>query len=306
MRDRLPPLPHRAATLAACSVIAVLALAGCGSDEDPAAPRGTDRPAESTPAPPRSYSHYVALGDSYTAAPGVPVQAPGPCAQSSSNYPKKLAAALGITVDDRSCSSADLGDLVAPQGPGVEPQLSAVTPETDLVTMRIGANPTAYGALVFGCAAHRAADPQGAPCRAAMRTGSGADRIISAIVAQRGQLTTAVEQIQATAPDARLILVGYPAVFPSSGSCPERLPLAAGDVAYADTVLRAVNDELKEVAEATGAEYLDTYERTAGHDMCSTDPWIQGRENAPGVALFYHPRLEEQQAVTDLLLDRLL
>lgn len=305
MNDRIRALQRAGvAGLVAAAAAAVLALGGCGSDEGSQRSEDAEGSTESASAPGRPYRHYVALGDSYTAAPGVPVQAPGPCAQSSSNYPKLLAAALGTAVDDRSCSGADLADLVGSQGPGVDPQLAAITPDTDLVTMRIGANPVAYGALVFGCAAHRAADPQGAPCRTAMQT-SGSDQIISAITAQRGQLAAAVEQIQTKAPDARVILVGYPAVFPTSGSCPDRLPLAEGDVAYADTILRELNNELERVADATGAQYLDTYERTAGHDMCADDPWIQGKDTAPGVALFYHPRREEQEAVADLLLDLL-
>jgi hypothetical protein len=51
---------------------------------------------------------YVALGDSYTAAPLVlPIapNAPGDCLQSAVNYPHLTASALGLSLRDRSCST---------------------------------------------------------------------------------------------------------------------------------------------------------------------------------------------------------
>ena len=64
--------------------------------------------------PPQS---YVALGDSYTAGPVIPVQQPDPygCLRSDHNYPHLVAAALGVgDFKDPSCSGADTGDMTAP------------------------------------------------------------------------------------------------------------------------------------------------------------------------------------------------
>src|SRR5262249_62178679 len=61
---------------------------------------------------------YVALGDSYTAGPVIPVQQndPAGCLRSDHNYPHLVASALGVgDFKDASCSGADTGDRTAPQ-----------------------------------------------------------------------------------------------------------------------------------------------------------------------------------------------
>jgi len=61
---------------------------------------------------------YVALGDSYTAAPLVPNQVGRPvgCARSDQNYPSLVAAAMGPSAfRDVSCSSATTEHMTAPQ-----------------------------------------------------------------------------------------------------------------------------------------------------------------------------------------------
>jgi hypothetical protein len=66
--------------------------------------------------PPQS---YVALGDSYTAGPPIPVQETTPlgCLRSDHNYPYLVAAALGVVeFRDPSCSGAETEDMTQPQG----------------------------------------------------------------------------------------------------------------------------------------------------------------------------------------------
>jgi hypothetical protein len=137
-----------------------------------------------------------------------------------------------------------------------------------------------------------------------MRTASG-DLNITALATERKELTATVAEIHRRSPDARLVLIGYPQIFPTSGSCPERLPVATADLPYADEVLQALNRMIEEVAEADGADYVDVYAATEGHNICAADPWIQGKDTEVGVALFYHPRAAEQKAVADLLMNLL-
>src|SRR6266508_6629205 len=66
--------------------------------------------------PPQS---YVALGDSYTAGPVIPVQQndPAGCLRSDHNYPHLVASALGISdFKDARCSGAETSDMTASQG----------------------------------------------------------------------------------------------------------------------------------------------------------------------------------------------
>lgn len=284
---------RRYAALTALLVVA----SGCGP-EAPSADRSvkTERPT--------TYHHYVAMGDSYSAAPGVPPAPPDPCMRSRANYPSQVALRLDTRLEDRTCSAATIGHLSTSQGAGVGPQLDGLKPSTDLVTLSIGANPTLTSGWFWGCGSVAASNPQGSPCKDAMQTASG-DLNIVAIAAEKKELTATIAEIHRRSPDARLVLVGYPQIFPTSGSCPERLPVAAADLPYADQVLRALNKMIEEVAKADGADYLDVYSATEGHNICAEDPWIQGKDTEEGVALFYHPRAAEQKAVADLLIDLL-
>ncbi|MFE9324834.1 hypothetical protein ACIHDR_18345 [Nocardia sp. NPDC052278] len=86
---------------------------------------------------------YVALGDSGAATTGVQkfdTGAPLQCARSTANTPKLVAADLSLKLDDRTCSSAKIPDLIASQGPGITAQFDALGPKTQLVTLHIGAN----------------------------------------------------------------------------------------------------------------------------------------------------------------------
>src|SRR5690349_19526946 len=64
------------------------------------------------------FDHYVALGDSYTAGPLIPLQRLDPvgCLRSTSNYPAQLAVRLLVrSFTDVSCSGADTSNMTAPQ-----------------------------------------------------------------------------------------------------------------------------------------------------------------------------------------------
>lgn len=282
---------------------AVLVLSACGGSEKPAP--------SATAVDTRFYDQYVALGDSYTAAPLVGSSGlDDPCLRSGVNYPHLLARYLGATLFDRSCTGADISNLVGRQllldKSKAPPQLEAVTAQTDLVTVGIGGNPAAAQAWSQTCPALRESDPEGSPCREHfLEEGEGTDLIAKVLRTERRQLVATLKAILKRAPQARVLVIGYPTIFPDKGQCPRRLALAKGDVGYARETLDRLNHNLEQAAEKAGVEYVDVYAATRGHDICSDEPWIQGRRNDAGVALAYHPRAEEQQAVADLLLRKL-
>ena len=130
----------------AVALAALLPLTGCdvasGSGSSDESTSATSAPASAN----ADLETYVALGDSFTAAPLVPdTDLAEGCFRSSSNYPALLAEELDLELTDVSCSGADTGDVTGGQavagGRGtVPPQLRAVQPDTDLVTVGIGGN----------------------------------------------------------------------------------------------------------------------------------------------------------------------
>ena len=42
-------------------------------------------------------------------------------------------------------------------------------------------------------------------------------------------------------------------------------------------------------ASATGSTYIDVWKASRGHDICSSDPWVNGSVTNRHKALAYHP-----------------
>ena len=76
------------------------------------------------------------------------------CFRSSNNYPSIVAKRLGAVLDDRSCGGARTADFRRSQFPDVPPQLDAVKPGVDLVTLGVGGNDeSVFSRLVNSCPA---------------------------------------------------------------------------------------------------------------------------------------------------------
>ena len=276
-------------------VAIVLAGAGCAPFAD--RPSSSDSPARA------DKLRYVALGDSYTSAPLVPVteMAKG-CYRSTANYPALVADRLGARLEDRSCGGARTTDFRHNQYPEVPPQLTAVKPGVELVTVSIGGNDErVFSELVVRCTRLRAKNPEGAPCQQHMRS-TGSDVLLSALRTTRNRVTEVVREVRQRAPKAKLLVVGYPQIISADSRCAQ-LPLAAGDYAYGEKVNLAMTEVLRSAAKATGSTYVDVWAASQGHDICSDDPWINGAATDQKRAAAYHPFAAEQVAVANLVVD---
>ena len=284
--------------LLAAAALAVL-LSGCSAAEE------TGSTGAPTPPTPPAYDAYVALGDSYTAAPLVPPTDTSTfCLRSEVNYPALVAEAMpGSTLTDVSCSGATTADTVARQtgqGGSVPPQFDALEPGTDLVTVGLGGNDERLFAGILGsCIQLAPNDPTGSPCADAAADGPDLDTTLARI---RANLVDVVAGVRHRSPQARVVLVGYPQLVPESGSC-EDLPLATGDYPFARTVNEGLADAVREAAAEADAGFVDLWEPSTGHDICADEPWINGRVTSAETALAYHPLAVEQEAVAELVLD---
>ena len=273
----------------------VLAATGCAASADD---RSSSKDASSS-----EKLQYVALGDSYTSAPLVPVtdMAKG-CYRSRSNYPALVARELGVRLEDRSCGGASTTDFRRHQYPEVPPQLTAVKPGVELITVSIGGNDErVFSELIVRCTRLRAKNPEGAPCRKYMRS-NGSDLLLSALRTTRTRVTEAIREVRQRAPKAKVLVVGYPQIISADSRCAQ-LPLAAGDYAYGEKVNLAMTEALRSAAKATGSTYVDLWAASQGHDICSDDPWINGAVTDQKRAAAYHPFAAEQVAVADLVVD---
>jgi lysophospholipase L1-like esterase len=280
-----------------------LAVSGCTAG--PAAVPPVPSPASSAPA----FTRYVALGDSFTAGPFVPTtDLAGGCLRSDHDYPALVARQLHVpSFTDVSCSAARTADLSSAQhtfgDTRVPPQLDALTTDTDLVTLGIGGNDFGlFGTVVQTCTRLRPSDPAGAPCTELLAGRRPSVRTLTHRIS--GRVTGAVRQIRARAPHATVVVVGYLRLVPGHGSCAQ-LPLAVGDYAVGRRVSRLLDAALERAARRTGALFADAYAASAGHDICSADPWVNGRHTDRARAAAYHPFAAGMRAVARLVLTEL-
>jgi lysophospholipase L1-like esterase len=267
--------------LAAC-VLAALAFLLLGT------------PASSAAAPTR----YVALGDSYSAASGVlppdPAAPPG-CMRSIQNYPHVIAGATGAQLTDVTCGAAETKDFYESQQPGVAPQLDAVQPDTQLVTMTIGGNDSGVfiSSIVECGAAGLSTAGQGSPCKD--RYGSSFEDTVRSTT--HPSLVKALQSVRAKAPRAKVAILGYPWIMPTSVGCFDRMPVAQGDVPYLRGIQATLNDAVRRAAAATGATYVDMNAVSEGHDACQPigTRWIEPVLQGTNPVVVHPNALGEQQ-----------
>jgi hypothetical protein len=342
----MKPLRALAPALVALGALAT-SYAGAPSAAAAPAPHaapagGTSTAAKATRGLPR-VKEYVSLGDSWSAdvvlanQDGVPdsTYAPVDCAQSHRNYPKLVAAQLGVaTLRDATCGSATTGDFTAPQdlpaGGQNPPQFDRLTRKTDLVTVGIGGNDAGIAGAGMDCLnALPVANPlpagtvpplpdnpvpvigSEAPlggCKAKYTAG-GHDQLSERIRQSQPKLVAAFRAIHRISPHARILAVDYLSLVPDHG-CYPTVPATDEDMAYIHDKFIELNAMVKRAAKRGGAEFVNTYTPTLGHDFCQL-PTVRYGEiygpsvNDPAVGVPAHPNAAGARAQAAVVLDYL-
>ncbi|MFI6433365.1 SGNH/GDSL hydrolase family protein [Rhodococcus oryzae] len=255
----------------------------------------------STPADPQPALEYVNLGDSFSAGSGISPIAPGQepkCWQSEQNFSHIVAARLGYQLTDVSCGGADTNALYRAQHEGMRPQLESLSPTTDLVTLMIGGNNNkTFSGSMATCVEAKVKHP-GAfdPCRAQYGT-----TLIDPIANQTyPALVTALHDIHAKAPNARVVIAGYPWVLPASGGCFPQMPVAEGDVHYLREMQAMLNDAVERAAAETDSTFVDMSQVSEGRDACKpvgqrlVEPLIGSTHPIP-----VHPNADGERVLAD-------
>jgi lysophospholipase L1-like esterase len=239
---------------------------------------------------------YVALGDSYTSGPLIPVQAghPAGCLRSTHNYPALTARALGAaSFTDASCQGAATPDMThsqpVPLGTN-PPQLDSLKTSTTTVTLQIGGNDINFINIVINCTTLSLTNPFGSPCKKHYTSG-GTDQLAKAISQTAPKVAAVLKAIHRRSPHARVFVVGYPVILPNSGNgCWPLVPIAHGDVPYLRGVEQDLNKMLASQATANQATFVDTYTDSIGHDACQSSgkQWVEGLVPTAPAAPF-HP-----------------
>jgi hypothetical protein len=179
-------------------------------------------------------------------------------------------------VRDVSCSGARTDDLFAPQavfGGRNPPQLDALDAGVSTVTLQIGGNDIGFTEIIKNCAAASPYGPTqvGPNCKSYYDPGGtpANDQLQQRIDAAAGSVDTVLTRIQQNAPNAKIIVVGYPAILPLTGTgCWPQMPLTLTDVPYLRATEEHLNSMLANEASLHGATYVDTYGPSADKNAC--------------------------------------
>ena len=131
----------------------------------------------------------------------------------------------------------------------------------------------------------------------------GHDEISDRIQATAPLVADVIQGIHARSPKARVLFVNYAAILPDSGpGCWPQMPITDGDVPYVRAKQKELNAMVAAQAAANGAELVDWYTASIGHDACQlpvvrwVEPVVPVNAAAP-----VHPNLGGMLGASDLL-----
>jgi lysophospholipase L1-like esterase len=263
---------------------------------------------------------YIALGDSFSSGEGVPPFRPGTdqllpvhdtCDRSFRAYPALIAGRRSSpgTWGFWACSGAIVADMTHTnhENPGEIAQLDRIAapgrtdPRVQLVTVTIGGNDAQFASTTTACVLARIV-PGLAPCQGDWRA-----RDQDAIARLRTTLPTLYRAIHSRAPNARILVLGYPDPFPAVAQqfskcrlwfLPEDLRFLHDEDGRLNATIRA--------ATLSAANTKVTYVAPtgfAGHDACSPSPWFNGLNVIPTqVGFSFHPNVLGQRRLAKIVL----
>ncbi|MER6325297.1 SGNH/GDSL hydrolase family protein [Streptomyces coelicoflavus] len=203
-----------------------------------------------------SATQYVAMGDSFSAGVGAPGSELD-CGRSPQGFPTLWAQAHGITAfADVTCGGAVTDDVLAEQ-------ISALSAETDVVSITIGGNDAAWGEQVLTC----------------MQSGDSAcsgavDKAVAGLSAITAKVETTYAAIRQAAPNAKVYVLGYPLLFEETSTCSAWIVPNQHQRKQLNRFGRALNQSIADSATRAGFQFVDAQPFFAGHAVCSRQSWI--------------------------------
>jgi lysophospholipase L1-like esterase len=246
------------------AVLALVLAAGVALGFGRSAPAATGR------------DRYVALGDSFSSGVGTGSYTLSPsCGRSRYAYPWLVSRQRPQTaLTFVACSGATTRSLL-------RTQIRYVSRATGIVTVTIGGNDIDFAGLIVQCTL--------SDCSEAL------DRTRSTLASFLGsRLDTVYRGIEQRAPDARVIVLGYPRMFSGSG-CIATPGISQTERSKANRLADALDRLTASRAAAFGFTYKSAIAPFAGHATCSSNAWVNGLDLA-GVFESYHPNREGQRA----------
>ncbi len=172
------------------------------------------------------------------------------------------------------CSGATTASLM-------QTQIRSVSSGTDIVTVTIGGNDIGFADLIVQCTL--------------LDCSRSLDRTRSRLSSFLGpRLDTVYEAIERRAPDARVVVLGYPRMF-SGASCPATPGITSIERSKANRLADRLDRLIASRAAAFGFTYRSAITSFAGHATCSPNAWLNGLD-VNRLSDSYHPNRKGHRA----------
>ncbi|MFC7624062.1 SGNH/GDSL hydrolase family protein [Microlunatus sp. GCM10028923] len=273
---------------------------------------------------------YVAMGDSFASGEGAWDYEDGTnfddrddlwpfnddeedhnrCHRSENAYSQILAADNDFAGGDGfvACSGAVIDDFNDPNGANTDEkaQLDALDENTSLVTLSVGGNDLGFADVITDCVLNG-------------ESGVGFidscqekhdKRIERRLPRLKQELITLYQKAKQKAPNARIVVVGYPPLFAQNPKDDYGNLLFGEDQKWMNEKAGDLNQILAEAAHESGVEFVDPTDAFKGHGLGTDDPWFNDLNwGGPGMMPVdpssFHPNAKGHAAFAKLIQDQL-
>jgi len=223
--------------------------------------------------------NYVALGDSYSSGLGAGnyISSSGSCDRSTNAYPEQWAGTNSpVSFVSAACAGATTTDVLSSQ-------VSALSTSTTLVSITIGGNDAGFSSVMETCVL--------ASTSSCLNAIAAAEAFITTQLPDR--LNQTLQTIAADAPNARVVVLGYPELYDLSKSsfC---IGLSTSDRIALNRGADELDGALQAAAQANNDTFADVRGRFAGHEICDSGSWLHSVDIF-ALSSSYHPTAAGQE-----------
>ena len=264
---------------------------------------------------------YVALGDSYASGFGVPPYAEGTdvtggntCRRSAGSYAHIVSERTGRTLEMGACSGARTRNFYeANESWGEAAQLDRLDPDTGLVTFSIGGNDAGFARILGDCiGGGDRGFLSAAGCSSDAEVTGAVDGAIDALAGKTTRdgvysYESIMTDIGTRSPNAAVVAVGYPHLFPEQGGSGGLLLGRCHGVTKVDQRwINAKTDELNTAFKAAalrhGYLFADPTGNFERHELCGRHgSWMFGLLETGR----FHPNTDGHRATADAVIKAL-
>ncbi|MFL1431353.1 MULTISPECIES: SGNH/GDSL hydrolase family protein [unclassified Nocardiopsis] len=260
------------------------------------------------------WGNYVALGDSYSSGDGAGDYAPetampGGCWRSSNAYAHLIADEFDFagSLAFYACSSHK-GSVMLDELGTPESQIERVTAHTSLVTLGIGGNDLGFIPVLRTCIVRM-------PLLESSVCTEQEEDIDKRMNRFEETLATVIAEIRDRAPDARVLVLGYPRLFPEE---PPGMyyTLTVKDQLWLNGIAERFNERIRDAvyradgevygSRAAGSvEYVNTFSAFTGHEVSADEAWLNGivlgrfGEGLKVDRATFHPTAQGQMSIAE-------